>query len=338
MMRILLGFLLWLAFMSACLRAQYTPPSGGGGGSTNPAGSGTEVQYRLNGTTFGAMAGSTWTNATRSLVMIGGSGRPVDLQDSTGMIDLFYVSPDSVNDHGLWALGVIPPDVAGAIGTTPFGPAIQLRAPNGGNTTIATTGAGGVGGDMLLRCGAGGTAPNALVSSTGGKGGNCVTVGGGGGVGATQGGAGGDIQHFAGDGANLNGSGGSVLMGAGGGVGTGLDGSVQVLGGAQGNADILQVQDVNGVILSKFGLDGSYTNLSILFAALGTPAAGTQKYCSDCKVTSGADNTCATGGGGAMAFRIASARNCGSGLSSPRRMCCRMLRFAGWISAPAAIS
>lgn len=46
------------------------------------------------------------------------------------------------------------------------------------------------------------------------------------------------------------------------------------------------------------------------FAGLGAPANGTEQYCSDCQVTSGADNTCTNGGTGAMAFRINGAWKC----------------------------
>jgi hypothetical protein len=46
--------------------ATWQTPSGG-----SPAGSGTEVQYRVDGTTFGAMAGTAWDNTTRSLTMTG---------------------------------------------------------------------------------------------------------------------------------------------------------------------------------------------------------------------------------------------------------------------------
>jgi hypothetical protein len=46
------------------------------------------------------------------------------------------------------------------------------------------------------------------------------------------------------------------------------------------------------------------------FANLGTPSNGVQKYCTDCTVTSGSDNTCAASGSGANAFRINGAWKC----------------------------
>jgi len=39
--------------------------------STNPGGSGTQVQYRLSATAFGGMAGTTWDNANQALTLAG---------------------------------------------------------------------------------------------------------------------------------------------------------------------------------------------------------------------------------------------------------------------------
>jgi hypothetical protein len=49
---------------------------------------------------------------------------------------------------------------------------------------------------------------------------------------------------------------------------------------------------------------------AVAFASLGTPASGTGFYCSNCTVTSGTDNTCATSGTGAWAFRLNGAWKC----------------------------
>jgi len=46
------------------------------------------------------------------------------------------------------------------------------------------------------------------------------------------------------------------------------------------------------------------------FANLGTPENGTEVYCSDCTVTSGSDNTCTSGGTGAVALRLATVWRC----------------------------
>jgi hypothetical protein len=45
-------------------------------------------------------------------------------------------------------------------------------------------------------------------------------------------------------------------------------------------------------------------------ASLGTPAAGTIRWCSDCTVTDGSNNTCAASGSGAFALRVGSVWRC----------------------------
>jgi hypothetical protein len=57
--------------------------SGGGAGFGNPAGSGTEVQYRVNATTFGAVAGSAWNGTTLTLPMV---ALPASVSTSTPLI------------------------------------------------------------------------------------------------------------------------------------------------------------------------------------------------------------------------------------------------------------
>lgn len=49
---------------------------------------------------------------------------------------------------------------------------------------------------------------------------------------------------------------------------------------------------------------------SLAFASLATPNNATEVYCTDCTVTSSIDNTCASGGTGAWAERIAGAYKC----------------------------
>lgn len=67
----------------------------------------------------------------------------------------------------------------------------------------------------------------------------------------------------------------------------------------------------NGII-SFLGGFGAITGVA--FADLGTPAAGTWTYCSDCTVTTAGppvtDNTCTNGGTGAFAFRVGSVWRC----------------------------
>lgn len=55
----------WKATLASIISALVTP--------TAPGGSGTEIQYRAGATTFGGGTGTTWTNATRALVITGGS-------------------------------------------------------------------------------------------------------------------------------------------------------------------------------------------------------------------------------------------------------------------------
>lgn len=56
--------------------------------------------------------------------------------------------------------------------------------------------------------------------------------------------------------------------------------------------------------------NGLFTPMSVSFSDLGGEPTGTFGYCSNCQVTSGADNTCASGGGGALAWKINSVWRC----------------------------
>jgi len=58
------------------------------------------------------------------------------------------------------------------------------------------------------------------------------------------------------------------------------------------------------------GSGGIINTPGFVFASLGTPANGSQTYCSDCTVTSGVDDTCAAAGTGAMANRVNGAWKC----------------------------
>lgn len=49
---------------------------------------------------------------------------------------------------------------------------------------------------------------------------------------------------------------------------------------------------------------GNFISAGKTFATLATPANGSLVYCSDCAVTSGADNTCTSGGTGCLAVRL----------------------------------
>jgi len=50
--------------------------------------------------------------------------------------------------------------------------------------------------------------------------------------------------------------------------------------------------------------NGIITPSSVSFSDLGGEPTGSYAYCSNCQVTSGADNTCATGGAGAFAWKV----------------------------------
>jgi hypothetical protein len=68
---------------------------------------------------------------------------------------------------------------------------------------------------------------------------------------------------------------------------------------------------VNAATVSlQLATNGTIIQAGVTFANLGTPANGSLVYCSDCGVTSGADNTCATGFNGALAVRLAGAWKC----------------------------
>jgi hypothetical protein len=75
-------------------------------------------------------------------------------------------------------------------------------------------------------------------------------------------------------------------------------------------SDALIIKDVvNATDLAKFEpgplttFNGLVKLTGFAFASLGTPNNGTITWCTDCKLTSGSDNTCAGTGTGAFAFR-----------------------------------
>ena len=119
-----------------------------------------------------------------------------------------------------------------SVGTTPGTAATAFQTwqgGTGGNTSIITTGVGGIGGGLAITLGTGGAAALADTASTGGKGGGAVwTMGPGGAAaaaGTNVGGAGGDWEVIGGAGGAASGGTGNT-----GGVG----GSVYIVGGAAG--------------------------------------------------------------------------------------------------------
>ena len=135
---------------------------------------------------------------------------------STGNVGIGIATPTSL----LHALGSQPT----AVGTTPgtaATSALNITGGIGGNTTIATTGVGGIGAALSLTGGAGGTAASAVTASTGGAGGALTVTGGVGGAAAV------------GTGTNIGGVGGNITINPGAG-GAASGGSVNTAG-ASGN-------------------------------------------------------------------------------------------------------
>lgn len=60
----------------------------------------------------------------------------------------------------------------------------------------------------------------------------------------------------------------------------------------------------------KVQITGNVRSVGTTHGSLGTPSNGVFIYCSDCQVTSSSDNTCASGGTGAMAIRLNSVWRC----------------------------
>ncbi len=116
----------------------------------------------------------------------------------------------------------------------------------------------------------------------------------------------------------------SVPINATGGSGTNIAGAKLILAGgkATGNAagGVIEFQTSDagssGTTLQSLTAkatiqqNGGFTQAGVTHANLGTPSNGTLIYCSDCTVTSGADNTCAASGSGALAVRLNGAWRC----------------------------
>lgn len=90
---------------------------------------------------------------------------------------------------------------------------------------------------------------------------------------------------------------GSMFFSAGNNTGTATNGTINFFTGA----------DVSRVIIPN---NGGLRLAAIVQGSLPTPADGTLIYCSDCAVTSGADNTCASGGTGALLVRLNGVNRC----------------------------
>jgi hypothetical protein len=292
-------------------------------GGAFPAGSGTELQYRFNATTFGAIPNSSWV------------GLNLNIKDSSNTYNIFTLSTDLVNgDPDCNELFVIacdsskPPIVA--TNTATDGLSADINAAWGGDTT-ALTGVGGNGGSAGVKGGSGGVASGGTTTSTGGNGGIASATGGDGaaaavaGTGTNLGGNGGEAQLAGGSGGNA--SAGTSNTGGNGGItadvpGTGGSGATangqdgyhvvdgSVLRGNRADKILAKWVTPSSGPIPAIHINGAVGLATILFANLGTGLEGDQFKCSNCQVTSSIDNTCATGGTGAAATYINGAWKC----------------------------
>jgi len=296
-----------------------------GGSGMCPEGPTLSIQFNANGTMCGGMTGSQVFDSDGSIVLNNGANAMVILSSNP---EGETAGPGSGAVFALNIDGIGPPDVSSSTGTDSGYVFLQMTA--GGNTTIATSGQGGLAGEFLVMGNTGGTAPMAAVNSEGGEGSDIELDSGPGGdasSGATSntGGRAGSISFNAanggdattGAGTNNGGDGGSINLRAGTG-GHGTDGAAN----EDGHAGKVQVELSTGIVNGKFTVSGvqsemfivdysgTATIFSTVFASLGTPSNGSEVYCSDCKVASSIDNTCAATGTGAWASQINGAWKC----------------------------
>lgn len=175
-------------------------------------------------------------------------------------------------------LDIVGPQPA-SVGTTPGDAAtesLEITGGAGGDTSIVTTGVGGIGSGVSWTGGAGGEAAAALTASTGGAGGSqSITAGAGGnadvsGSGTNIGGAGGDLTLNPGaggtaslGGSNTDGVSGDVLLAS-------LGGNVGI-----GTTTPTGLLDVNGFLVVSDGLiDISGSSFPFRTLLMGTTPAG----------------------------------------------------------------
>lgn len=159
--------------------------------------------------------GLTLSGLTSGSVLFAGTGGVIS-QDNP---DLFWditnmrlgVGINTALNGKVHIVGDQPASVGTATGTTATA-LIRTALGIGGDTTIATTGTGGIGSNLVLSSGVGGQATGALVSSTGGAGGGVtLSTGNGGaatvnGTGNNTGGVGGALNATAGNGGAASGT------------------------------------------------------------------------------------------------------------------------------------
>jgi hypothetical protein len=100
-------------------------------------------------------------------------------------------------------------------------------------------------------------------------------------------------------------------------AGTPTANAIQVGNGTQTLQSRLATEDTSGNISTPGSMTtgvgggpGQITEGPTTFTSLPSPTDGTLMYCSDCKVTSGTDDTCTSGGTGAQVFRINGVNKC----------------------------
>lgn len=146
-------------------------------GSLTDNGDGT-ASLSTGGGGGGMSIGGTVTSGTTGSVLYVGAG-PVLAQDNA---DFFFDATNIRWGYGTSSPGNFITAVAkqpSSVGTTPGTTAAVTGAYSliggvGGNTTIATTGVGGIGGGFIVTGGVGGTAASAVTSQTGGVGGSTL--------------------------------------------------------------------------------------------------------------------------------------------------------------------
>ncbi len=217
------------------------------------------------------------------------------LAGSAGTTSMFSVSNIGaiVSPAGITILSVSAGATPASVGTTPgtAAPTLPLATNIGGATSIATTGAGGKGGDASITTGAGGTAALAATAGTGGAGGDfSLTTGAGAasavtGTGTGTGGKGGAIALTTGiggatsvsTGVNVGGASGAIALAtAAGGASTngssntgGASGVITIATGAGGTGATAQGNS-GSITLSTGATTG--TAGSIILAPAGVTA------------------------------------------------------------------
>lgn len=183
------------------------------------------------------------------LFVVGYAFAELQINPATGKLDKTGTSRGGAGT--LFVAGQKPDDNALTNGRNATQSLIILGG-EGGNTTISTTGVGGVGSGIHIQGGPGGLAPSAATSSTGGKGGTIHLLGGAGGQAKAAG------ANIGGDGGDLILEGGAVGIGTGGtSASNGRAGRVYILGGVgnQGaREDILIAMQPNGIRSGMVGI------------------------------------------------------------------------------------